>query len=70
MGAVLGRGLDLQGVDWGLRPVVLIQYGAFIAASIVGLMSERRSMQLAAAAGTFVVQLAYMFMTLGVPGSW
>lgn len=58
----------LKGVEFGLRPSVLMQYGVFVAASIVGLSTERRPIQLAAAAAVFVVQLMYMFMTLGMLG--
>ena len=60
----------LKGVEWGLRPTLLAQYAVFVGASLAGLASERRTVQLAAAAGAFIVQLVYMFRELGVLGSW
>lgn len=56
----------LKGVEWGLRPALLIQYGLFVGASIAGLVSERRAVQVAAATSAFVVQLVYMFQELGM----
>ena len=60
----------LKGSGWGMRPVLLLQYGALFAAFATGLVSGRRSVQLAAAVIAFAVQLFYIFQELGVLGSW
>lgn len=60
----------VKGTAWGMRPAVLAQYGVFIAISVSGILSERRSVQIAAAAAAFSGQLIYMFLELGVLGSW
>ena len=60
----------LKGADFGLRPSVLVSYAPMIGASIVGIVSERRWVQVVAAATAFASQLIYMFQTLGVLGSW
>ena len=60
----------LKGAEWGLRPSVLGQYAVVIAASVVGIISERRRVQVVAAAAAFASQLIYMFQDLGVLGSW
>jgi hypothetical protein len=74
-GVILVVGLDtvdsfLKGTDWGLRPIYLVQSGVTLAAAIAGLISTRRSVQLAGAATAFSVQMAYMFREVGVLGSW
>ncbi|MEQ9569627.1 MAG: hypothetical protein RLN75_05510 [Longimicrobiales bacterium] len=60
----------LKGAEWGLRPSVLSQYAVVIVASIVGIVSERRRVQVGAATAAFASQLIYMFQDLGVLGSW
>lgn len=60
----------LKGMEWGVRPILLFQFGVFIAASIAGLLSDRRAVQIVAAASCFTVQLIYMFQELGVLGAF
>jgi len=60
----------LKGTDWGLRPIFLIQSGIFVAAAIAGMLSNRRSVQLAGAIAVFGAQMVYMFREVGVLGSW
>lgn len=60
----------LKGTDWGLRPVFVVQTAIFLAACIVGALSERRRVQLTTAATAFTVQMVYMFQELGILGSW
>jgi len=74
-GLVLVVGLDtvdsfLKGTDWGLRPVFLLQSAVYVVAAIVGIVSNRRSVQLAGAIFAFAVQMVYMFREVGVLGSW
>ena len=60
----------LKGFEWGLRPAVLTNYAVNIAVAIIGIISERRSIQLGAAIVAFSAQLLYLFQELGVLGSW
>jgi hypothetical protein len=60
----------LKGNNWGFRPAVLVKYGVFTAASVVGIMSERRVVQRWAAIASFTSELLYMFVEAGVLGSW
>ena len=59
----------LKGMDWGVRPIALLGYAVFIASSVAGIVSERRAIQVAAAAAAFTFQLIYMFQELGILGS-
>ena len=75
VGLILVVGLDtvdsfLKGTDWGLRPIFLLQSGVYVAAATVGMLSTRRSVQLAGAAIAFSAQVVYMFREVGVLGSW
>ncbi len=74
-GLILLVGLDtvdsfLKGTGWGLRPIFLVQSGIFVAVAIVGMLSNRRSVQLAGAVTAFGAQMVYMFREVGVLGSW
>jgi hypothetical protein len=74
-GLILVVGLDtadsfLKGTDWGLRPIALVLSGITLATAIVGMISTRRSVQLAGAITAFSAQLVYMFREVGVMGSW
>lgn len=60
----------LKGAAWGLRPVFIAQTAVWVAACLVGVLSERRGVQLATAATAFGVQIAYMFQEVGILGSW
>lgn len=60
----------LKGAEWLLHPAVLVSYVPAIGASVMGIVSERRWVQVVAAAAAFASQLVYMFQTLGVLGSW
>jgi len=41
----------LKGYDWGPRPAVLITYGVTLSVAIIGIISERRSIQLVVPVG-------------------
>ena len=74
-GMLLVIGLDtidsfLKSTEWGLRPFYLFQSSVFVVAAVVGIISNRRSVQLAAAVASFAMQLIYMFLEVGVLGSW
>lgn len=56
----------LKGADYSARPAALWLSGVYIAAALAGFLSSRRTVQLAAAAISFVLQLVYMFQQLGV----
>ena len=56
----------LKGADYSARPAALWMSGVYVLASIAGLSSRRRAVQLAAAAISFVLQVVYMFQQLGV----
>ncbi|MGW8282088.1 MAG: hypothetical protein ACWGON_02205 [Gemmatimonadota bacterium] len=60
----------LKSAEWGMRPEFLVQTTFFASAAIVGIVSNRRSVQLGAAIVAFAVQLIYMFSEVGVLGSW
>ena len=67
---LLLTGLDigdtsLKGHEWLMRPEFLVMTGIFGACCIVGIVSERRRVQLAVAAIAFVVQQVYMFLEVG-----
>ena len=69
--AFLGTGMDvvdtiLKGEGWGLRPEFLVLTGINLATYIVGVVTERRSLQLAAAVTSFAVQQLYMFKEVGI----
>jgi hypothetical protein len=74
-GMLLVVGLDtidsfLKSTEWGLRPFYLFQSSVFVLAAVVGIISNRRSVQLAAAVACFAMQLIYMFLEVGVLGAW
>lgn len=60
----------LKGTEWGLRPEVLVNYFVNATVVIVGIIAERRSIQLGAAIVAFSAQLLYVYQELGVLGSW
>lgn len=60
----------LKGTDWGLRPIFLFQSGVYVTAAAVGMLSSRRSVQLAGAIAALILQFLYMFREVGVLGSW
>ncbi|HSG48701.1 MAG TPA: hypothetical protein VLA43_12855, partial [Longimicrobiales bacterium] len=60
----------LKSTEWGMRPIFLAQSAIFLAAAVLGMISERRSVQLACAAIAFTLQMVYMFEAVGVLGSW
>ena len=60
----------LKSTEWGMRPIFLAQSTIFLAAAVLGMISERRSVQLAGAAIAFTLQMVYMFEAVGVLGSW
>jgi hypothetical protein len=41
-----------------------------VVAAVAGILSTRRSVQLASATAGVVTQLTYMFMEVGILGSW
>jgi hypothetical protein len=60
----------LKGTAWTLRPFSLFYWLVFIVAAVAGMISTRRSIQLACATAAVTVQLVYMFREVGVLGSW
>lgn len=60
----------LKGAAWGLRPIFVAQTAIWMGACLIGVLSKRRSVQLATAATAFTVQIVYMFQELGILGSW
>jgi hypothetical protein len=58
----------LKGIEWGTRPIVLIQVTLVLAACVVGSITENRLAQLGIAVGIFSIGLFYMFSGLGVLG--
>ena len=60
----------LKSTEWGLRPVYVVQSAVYLVACITGILSERRSVQLAGAAAAFGTQMLYMFSEMGVLGAW
>jgi len=60
----------LKGYEWGLRPAVLATYSITVLVAIIGIVSERRSVQLGVAVVGFTTQILYITRELGVLGSW
>lgn len=60
----------LKGIDWVMRPAYMVQSGISMLTYFAGIFSERRSIQLAAAAVAFSIQLLYFFQEMGILGSW
>ena len=60
----------LKGYEWGLRPEVVASYLVTVFVAIVGIISERRSVQIGAAVVAFGSQVLYATQELGVLGSW
>jgi hypothetical protein len=56
----------LKGLDWFLRPSFLVQEGVLISVFVVGLISNRRPVQLTAAAIAFTVLQIFMFQEIGI----
>jgi len=53
-----------------MAPEFVAIYSVNIAIAIIGFISKRRAVQLAAAGVAFAAQLLYLFQELGVLGSW
>lgn len=60
----------LKGYEWGMRPEVIATYSVTVSVAVVGIISERRSIQIAAAVVAFASQVLYVSQELGVLGSW
>lgn len=60
----------LKGYEWGLRPEAIASYSVIAIVAIVGIISERRSIQTGAAVVAFASQVLYVTQELGVLGSW
>ena len=60
----------LKGYEWGLRPAVIAIYSVTVLVAIVGIISEKRAMQLGSAVVAFASQILYATQELGVLGSW
>jgi hypothetical protein len=60
----------LKGYEWGVRPEVIATYSVTVLVAIVGTVSERRSVQIGAAALAFSSQVLYVTQELGALGSW
>jgi hypothetical protein len=60
----------LKGYEWGVRPEVIATYSITVLVAIVGIISERRSVQIGAAVVAFTSQILYVTQELGALGSW
>lgn len=60
----------LKGYEWGMRPEVIATYSVTVIVAVVGIISEKRSIQIAAAVVAFASQVLYVSQELGVLGSW
>jgi hypothetical protein len=60
----------LKSYEWGMRPEVFATYLITVLVATTGIISERRSIQLGAAAVALVSQLLYLTQELGILGSW
>jgi hypothetical protein len=58
----------LKGAGYSALPSAMWMSGVYLLASLAGLFSSRRTVQLFAAATSFTLQLVYMFQQLGVLG--
>ncbi|MBT8397741.1 MAG: hypothetical protein HKO65_20675 [Gemmatimonadetes bacterium] len=73
---VLGGGLFLLALDvgdtllkwanWALRPAYLIQQSILVLSCLVGMITEKRWVQVIAAAAAFTSMLVYMFREMGI----
>lgn len=60
----------LKGFGWVMRPASVSIIAITVTIAIIGLISERRSIQLGVATIAFTSQLVFVFGELGVLGSW
>ncbi len=60
----------LKGADWGLSPYNLGMFGVIPVVCVIGILSERRGVQLGIAATVFLMMFIHAFRQLGVLGSW
>jgi hypothetical protein len=60
----------LKGASWALRPSYLAQVAVFMVASVICMISGRRSVQLAIAIMMLTLQVAYTWEELDILGSW
>ena len=60
----------LKGWDWGTSSGTLITVSVLSAACVIGLMGERRSLQLLAVVGALSANLINQFAVMGVLGLW
>lgn len=58
----------LKGADYSALSAAMWSAPVYLLASVAGLFSNRRMVQLVAAAASFTLQMAYMFQQLGVLG--
>jgi hypothetical protein len=60
----------LKGIEWVMRPASVSIVAVTTAIAIIGFVSVRRPVQLAVAIIAFSSQLLYVFVELGILGSW
>lgn len=60
----------LKGIEWVVRPASVGIVAVTTAIAIIGFVSVRRPVQLAVAIIAFSSQLLYVFVELGILGSW
>ena len=60
----------LKGYEWGARPEAIASYSVVVIVAMIGIISERRSIQTGAAVVAFASQVLYVTQELGVLGSW
>ena len=60
----------LKGIEWVMRPASVGIVAVTTAIAIIGFVSVRRPVQLAVAIIAFSSQLLYVFVELGILGSW
>lgn len=58
----------LKGAGYSALPAAMLSTPVYLLASVAGLLSSRRTVQLFAAATSFMLQIVYMFQQLGVLG--
>lgn len=56
----------VKGVDWGVRPIFLVQTAVLLGACVVGVTTENRRIQLGAVTVAFTMQVVYMFLELDI----
>lgn len=56
----------VKGVDWGVRPIFIVQTAVFLGACVIGVATDNRRIQLGAVIAAFTMQVVYMFLELDI----